>query len=323
MMNRGIGKRLMFAGRRDRRQFLAEVAHAFRRSQLEVQVYSLMGNHFHLIVRSEEGTLSEGMRRVQNGFSRWFNRRNRRDGPLVRARFRSRPIRSRAHLFAAVPYVDFNPVTARLCQTPGEYEGGSAHHYLADRFPPWLASDPLRRIVARLGRDGETVAQTYRRVFGLPPTVAEIELIESRFRFRATTADDLDYVLEAPGARALQWIEEKARNADGMRPACALLPPSALEEAVRRLRARIGALSIRRSRKAWDAWPLVLFGLQNATAGMGCAALAARHAVSMSTAGRYVCAHRELVVRHPEYADACRLVAAETLEQTYARSRIS
>lgn len=122
-MNRGIAKRLVFAGRRDRRQFLSELARAFRRGQLQVEAYSLMGTHFHMIVRTEHGTLSEGMRRVQNGFSRWFNRRNRRDGPLVRARFRSRPIRSRAHLFAALPYVDFNPVKARLCRTPGEYEG--------------------------------------------------------------------------------------------------------------------------------------------------------------------------------------------------------
>lgn len=323
VMNRGIGKRLMFAGRRDRRQFLAELVRAFRRNQLQVELYSLMGSHFHLIVRTERGTLSEGMRRVQNGYSRWFNRRNRRDGPLVRARFRSRRIRSRAHLCAAIPYIDFNPVKAGLCRAPGEYEGSSARHYLADSHPLWLQTEHIRRLVAGISKDGETVGQTYRRLFGTPPTAGEIELIESGFRSRSGSADDLDYILEAPSARALRWIEDKARNADGLKPACALLPPLALEASVRRVRAALETLVIKRSRKTWDAWPLVLFGLQNAMAGLGCAALAARHAVSVSTASRYVRAHRDLVVEHAPYAEACRLVAADALDETYARSRIS
>ena len=323
VMNRGIAKRLMFAGRRDRRQFLAELARAFRRRQLQIEAYSLMGTHFHLIVRTESGTLSEGMRRVQNGFSRWFNRRNRRDGPLVRARFRSRPIRSRAHLVAALPYVDFNPVKARLCRTPGEYEGGSARHYLTDQHPPWLASERILRMVADHARDGETPAQAYRRLFGSPPTDAEVELVEGGFRNGASSPDDLDYILEAPSSRALQWIEEKARNADGLRPACALLAATSIEVAARRTSSRIGALSIQRSRKKWDAWPLIVFGLQSTMSGMGCSALAARHGVSASTASRYVCAHRELVIGHAEYAEACRLTAAEALEHCYARFRIS
>jgi hypothetical protein len=322
-MNRGIAKRLMFAGRRDRRQFLAELARAYRRHQLQVELFSLMGSHFHLIVWTEGGTLSEGMRRVQNGFSRWFNRRNRRDGPLVRARFRSVVIRSRAHLFAAMPYVDFNPVKARLCRTPGEYEGGSARHYLADRFPPWLRSERIREMVAFFGDEAETGGETYRRLFGSPPTLAEIELIEGGFRSHGEWTDDLDYLLEAPGARALQWIEEKARNADGLRPACALLAPSLLEVSIQQVKEGLGPLPIRRSRKAWDAWPLMLFGLQNTTAGLSCTALASRHGVSVSTAGRYVRVHRELVTEHPAYAEACRLVTADALEKTYARSRIS
>ncbi len=302
VVNRGIGKRLMFAGRRDRRHFLSQLARAFRRNQLHVELYSLMGNHFHLIVRTDEGTLSEGMRRVQNGFSRWFNRRNRRDGPLVRARFRSRPIRSRGHLFAAIPYLDFNPVKAGLCGDPGEWEGGSARHYLADRYPAWLSVQRIRAIVAQHGRANEPFEKTYRRLFGSAPTPRETELVEQGFRTGLPADDDLDYLLEAPNERALRWIEAKARNADGRKPACALLPPSALEAAVTGAIHDQGPLLIKRSRKACDAWPLILFGLQNATAGMSCTALALRHVVSVSTASRYVCVHRGLLRANPDYA---------------------
>jgi hypothetical protein len=67
----------------------------------------------------------------------------------------------------------------------------------------------------------------------------------------------------------------------------------------------------------------MLFGLQSTMAGLSCAALAARHVVSVSTAGRYVCVHRDLVRDHPDHAEACRLATADALEKTYARSRLS
>jgi len=83
----------------------------------------------------------------------------------------------------------------------------------------------------------------------------------------------------------------------------------------------LGPLPIRRSRKSWDGWPLMLLGLQNTTAGLSCTALAIRHGVSVSTAGRYVRLHRELVTGHAAYAEACHLATADALEKTYARSR--
>ena len=80
---------------------------------------------------------------------------------------------------------------------------------------------------------------------------------------------------------------------------------------------------VKLSRKAWDGWPLLVFGLQNATAGLGGAALAARHAVSESTAGRYVRAHRKLLAEDARYADASRRVTEAALSLTYDRWRIS
>jgi hypothetical protein len=322
-MNRGIAKRLMFAGRRDRRQFLYELARAFRRSQLIVEAYSLLGTHYHLLVRTAEGTLSEGMRRVQNGFSRWFNRRNRRDGGLVRGRFRSRPVTSKAHLFATLPYLDFNPIKAKLCKSPTDWEAGSARHYASGEYPRWLTPVGIHAALAPHQRPGETLPATYARLFSSGPSPLETKLIEARFNSPAGMGDDLDYLLEASGESALRWIEAKARNADGLRPACALLPAEAIEAAAESLREPIGELRVKRSRKDWDAWPLLIFGLQNAMAGLGGAGLAMRHAVSGSTAGRYVQAHRQLVGENQEYAEACQLVAKRALELTYARARIS
>jgi REP element-mobilizing transposase RayT len=323
VMNRGLGKRLMFAGRQDRRYFLSQLARAFRRAQLEIEAFSLLGTHFHLLVRTQDGTLSEGMRRVQNGYSRWFNRRNRRDGPLARGRFRSRPVDSNAYLLAVVPYIDFNPVKAGLAPSPSLHEAGSARHYLSNRFPPWMSPTRIAELLARRSCEGEAPEKTYSRILGTPPTPHEIELVENRFRAAPSTVDDLDYVLAAPGERALRWMEEKARNADGLRPACALIPPSALEVSARAVRREVGGMTIRRSRKDCDPWPLLLFGLQNGVSGLSGAALSARHGVSMSTAGRYVQVHRGLIEENDAYRHACRQVLERALRLTYRRSRIA
>ncbi len=323
VMNRGIAKRLMFAGRRDRRQFLAELARAFRRNQLIVEAYSLVGTHFHLLARTERGTLSEAMRRVQNGFSRWFNRRNRRDGPLVRARFGSRPVVCKAHLFASLPYIDFNLVEAKLCRSPLDWEGGSARHHVSGRFPRWLVPDGIHAALDEHTQPGESAHEAYARLFSRGPTPLEIKMIEARFSSPPGAGDDLDYLLEAPNEHALRWIEAKAENADGLRPACALLPPEALEFGAHELREGMGVLRLKRGRASVDAWPILLFGLQNAMAGLGGAGLAARHGVSESTAGRYVRLHRQAVGEHEEYAEACSLIAKLALDLTYARSRTS
>ncbi len=44
-----------------------------------------MTTHFHLLVRSLRGTISEAMRRITNAYVRWFNRSRRRDDAWRRA----------------------------------------------------------------------------------------------------------------------------------------------------------------------------------------------------------------------------------------------
>lgn len=68
-MNRGIARRSVFESRADVRYFLSRLARAVRRRELEVHAYCVMTTHYHLLVRSPLGRLSEGMRRIQNDSS--------------------------------------------------------------------------------------------------------------------------------------------------------------------------------------------------------------------------------------------------------------
>lgn len=84
---RGIGKRSIFETHRDIEAFEACIARAVRREEIEVHGFVFMTTHFHLLVRSRNGRLSEAMRRVLNEYTRYFNRTRDRDGTVWRGRF--------------------------------------------------------------------------------------------------------------------------------------------------------------------------------------------------------------------------------------------
>ena len=64
VMNRGLAHRTVIENRTDARFFLALLARIVRRDLLEVHAFSLMSNHFHLLVRCQDGKLSESLSNI-------------------------------------------------------------------------------------------------------------------------------------------------------------------------------------------------------------------------------------------------------------------
>ena len=137
VMNRGIARRTLFEGSEDIRFFLSRLAGCVRRRQLEVHAYCVLTTHFHLLVRSPGGELSAVMRQAQLEYVRRFNRKRRRDGPLMRGRFTSKLVLSLTYRRVLVRYIDANPVRAGICTDPREYPFGSASQYARRAGPPW------------------------------------------------------------------------------------------------------------------------------------------------------------------------------------------
>ena len=95
-----------------------------------------MPNHIHLVAIPEEpDSLAIALRRTHGRYAQYFNARKLRSGHLWQNRFFSCAL-DRAHLWAALRYVERNPVRAGLVQRPGEYAWSSAAAHLGekDRF---------------------------------------------------------------------------------------------------------------------------------------------------------------------------------------------
>ena len=114
VMHRGARRAPIFRDDDDCLRFLGVVEDAVQRFGVEVHGYSLMPNHYHLLLRSVRGDLSRAMRHVNAVYTQASNRVRRWDGPLFRGRFHSQLLRSEAHLPYVLAYIHLNPLRAGL-----------------------------------------------------------------------------------------------------------------------------------------------------------------------------------------------------------------
>ena len=315
-VNRGVGKRVIFYDEVDRRRFILLLACAHRRGEIEVIAFCLMSNHYHLLVRSERGTLSKAMKRIQSDYVRWFNRRHKRDGPLFRGRFKSRPVTSVAYFLVAIHYIDHNPVEAGLCDHPYDYPWGSAWMYATGRKPPWLTVAPVHSEVDLYRRPGESIEACYRRLFSAPATASAAFVRAERGSCRES-ARSLDGLLRASPARVRRWITARLARADGSRPWSVIAAPDEVRAAVRELSAN-QTLRVCLGRKRTDAWRVLVVSTLYLLAGQSQAAIALEEGVSQPTVGRLVQQHRWLVEHDDDYANAAAAVTSRAARRTFA-----
>jgi len=121
--SRGTYGRTLFATADQHEMFLAMFARVARKYGLITPSWTLMENHHHFILRLTKGGLSDAMRDLHSGYSRWIHEQygQTRQGHLFRHAFFSRELESEAAVIVACIYVDLNTtptVSLRLPEAP-------------------------------------------------------------------------------------------------------------------------------------------------------------------------------------------------------------
>lgn len=139
VMHRGARRSHIFLDDGHCAAFFARVAEAVDRFEIEVHAYSLMPNHYHLLVRTPRGNLSRAMRHVNAAYTQDMNAVHDWDGPLFRGRFRSELVRNEASLPFLLAYIHLNPLRAGLV-TRLDSDCWTSHRAYLGRDPPpgWL-----------------------------------------------------------------------------------------------------------------------------------------------------------------------------------------
>ena len=144
VMNRGTRKSKTFLADRHCSKFLEIVGEAVDRYGLEVHAYSLMPNHYHLLVRSPLGNLSRCMRHINGTYTLWFNKVQRLEGPVFRGRFKSQLVEDEEYLRILIAYIHLNPIAAHLVRRLDSDAWTSHRAYIGrDSVPSWLTTEVL------------------------------------------------------------------------------------------------------------------------------------------------------------------------------------
>ena len=123
--SRGNARQDIFLDDADRSAFLEVVASAVKRYNWLCHAYCLMSNHYHLVIETPDGNLSEGMRHVNGVYTQRFNRTHRRIGHLFQGRFKAVLVGKDSHLLELCRYVVLNPVRAGLVKAPAHWKWSS------------------------------------------------------------------------------------------------------------------------------------------------------------------------------------------------------
>ena len=99
--------------------------------------WCLMGNHYHLVLRTKDVDLWRSMARLQGSVSRNYNRRHRILGRLWQSRYRARVIDSEEYFRQVIAYVHLNPVTAGIAKDPADYVH-SGHREIIGACRPFI-----------------------------------------------------------------------------------------------------------------------------------------------------------------------------------------
>lgn len=103
------------------------------RDLVEIIAYCIMPTHLHLILKqAQDRGISIYMSNILNGYTRYFNIKYHRKGPLWEGRFKNVLIKSDEQLLHLTRYIHLNPVTAELVDEPQHWPVSSYLEYLRD-----------------------------------------------------------------------------------------------------------------------------------------------------------------------------------------------
>lgn len=152
--NRGTEKRRIFENRRDFLRFLDTIkyyqlkgpkirlSHYLRlpeskrivlgkEKSVEIITYCLMPNHFHLTIRQlEDGGITLFMTKLSLSYTKYYNLKYHRVGPLLQGEFRSVLIETDEQFMHLTRYIHLNPVVSFLVNRPDDYEWSSYNEYI-------------------------------------------------------------------------------------------------------------------------------------------------------------------------------------------------
>lgn len=112
--SRGDGQKDIYLNDLDRREYLSVLSEVCKRFNWTVHAYCLMSNHYHLLLETPDGNLSQGMRQLNGVYTQRFNRNHKRVGHVFQGRYKAIIVQKDTCLLELARYIVLNPVRAGM-----------------------------------------------------------------------------------------------------------------------------------------------------------------------------------------------------------------
>ena len=142
MTSRGNEKKVIFRNSKDKEKFLSYLESAHDRYGAVIHVYCLMENHYHLLLETPRGNLSQILHHINGAYTTYFNIKRGRSGHLFQGRFKGILVERDAYGQELSRYIHLNPVRSGVVKDPSEYRWSSYRFYIGkQKEPRWLTTE--------------------------------------------------------------------------------------------------------------------------------------------------------------------------------------
>jgi putative transposase len=100
----------------------------------EIICYCFMPNHFHLLLKQKQKNgISKFVGKFENSYTRYFNTKSERNGPIFQGRFKAVRIETDEQLLHVSRYIHLNPFTSSIVQKIEDLQ-----KYIYSSYPEYL-----------------------------------------------------------------------------------------------------------------------------------------------------------------------------------------
>jgi putative transposase len=154
--SRGNERKRIFSAKADYYQFKDYLKNAQEKYGCRLHCYVLMQNHYHLVIETPEGNLSQVMQYLNGSYTGFFNHRTGRSGHLFQGRYKAILVEVDSYLLQLSRYIHLNPVRAGIVEKPQDYPYSSYKSFISQKGEEIITRDLIWGMISkdrRLGPD--------------------------------------------------------------------------------------------------------------------------------------------------------------------------
>jgi REP element-mobilizing transposase RayT len=173
VIKRGNNRAFIFQHKEDKVDFLRCLEAAKEAYPFNLLGYVIMDNHYHLIIETKEAPLNKIMQKINNAYSKSYNKRYQRSDHVFGGRYKGILVNDDSYLLTLLRYLHTNPVRAKITSKADLYVWSSDHFYRRN-----IASQvAIDKILEMFSENRQIAIVEYKKF------MAQKELIENPMEF--------------------------------------------------------------------------------------------------------------------------------------------